>query len=202
MSSLILTSEALAGSPSVGQIEYNGQFYGTDSNSSRAQMQRIVLGTVNAGGTNPFPASGGPTAVNFTDVPAWANRVTVILSGVSTNGSGLLQILLGTGSTPTYATSGYIGGIGNRSGENYFSTGFLLNIVASYTGANYNGVIPFCNVTGNTWSTSFVIGANTITAPLFGAGSNALGAALTAVRITANGTDQFKAGSINILYEG
>jgi hypothetical protein len=36
---------------------------------------------------------------------------------------------------------------------------------------------------------------------MFGAGDVALGAVLTAVRITSTSTDTFDAGSINILYE-
>jgi len=126
----------------------------------------------------------------------------VMFNGVSTSGTSLMQILLGTGGTPTYATSGYVGAVGNRSGENFYSTGFLINTSAGVAASTYSGVIAFSNVTGNTWATSFVIGANVTTAPIFGAGYNALGAALTAVRITTvNGTDTFDAGSINILYE-
>jgi len=37
MSIVALTSDTLVASPGAGQIEYNGQFYGTDSNASRAQ---------------------------------------------------------------------------------------------------------------------------------------------------------------------
>jgi hypothetical protein len=42
MSILALTSDTLIGTPATGNLEYNGQFFGTDSNASRAQLQRIV----------------------------------------------------------------------------------------------------------------------------------------------------------------
>jgi hypothetical protein len=44
MSILALTSDTLIGTAAAGNIEYNGQFFGTDSNASRAQLQRIVQG--------------------------------------------------------------------------------------------------------------------------------------------------------------
>jgi hypothetical protein len=45
MSILVLTSDTLIGTAAAGNIEYNGQFFGTDSNASRAQLQRITSGT-------------------------------------------------------------------------------------------------------------------------------------------------------------
>jgi len=58
------------------------------------------------------------------------------------------------------------------------------------------------NITGNTW-VSNTTGKLSTTETVFAGGDIALGAALTAVRITkVNGTDTFDAGSVNILYEG
>ena len=47
------------------------------------------------------------TAILFTGIPSWAKRVTVMLSGISTNGTSIPQIQLGTSSGPT--TTGYVG---------------------------------------------------------------------------------------------
>jgi len=75
MSILVLTSDTLIGTPATGNIEYNGQFFGTDSNASRAQLQRIVQATA--------VASTSGTSIDFTGLPSWIKRVTVMFSGVS-----------------------------------------------------------------------------------------------------------------------
>jgi hypothetical protein len=88
MSILVLTSDTLIGTPATGNLEYNGQFFGTDSNASRAQIQRIASGTaVNS-------TSG--TSIDFTSLPAWIKRITVMLVGVSTNGTSDPILRLGT----------------------------------------------------------------------------------------------------------
>jgi hypothetical protein len=101
MSILVLTSDTLIGTAAAGNIEYNGQFFGTDSASSRAQLQRITSGTA--------VASTSGTSINFTGLPAWVKRLTVMFSGVSASGTSDPIIVLGTGATPSYASSGYAG---------------------------------------------------------------------------------------------
>ena len=51
-------------------------------------------------------ASTSGTSIDFTGLPSWVKRITVIFNGVSLSGSSNLLIQLGTGST-TYTTSGY-----------------------------------------------------------------------------------------------
>lgn len=145
------------------------------------------------------------TSVDFTGIPSWVKRITVMFNGVSTSGSSSQQIQLGTGSGPTFATSGYNGAsaavnmISNGSAEAN-TTGF--RVTANQSGSDiYYGAIQLLLVTGNTWveSGTLNVAAGRISVS---SGSNALGAVLTAIRITTvNGTDTFDAGSINILYE-
>jgi hypothetical protein len=196
MSILALTSDTLIGTPATGNIEYNGQFFGTDSNASRAQLQRIASGT--------SVASTSGTSITFTGIPAWVKKITVMFNGASLSGSSSILIQLGTGST-TYTTTGYVGG-GARFGASSvasatFTTGFALNnsTAASLIGGN----VTITNVTGNTWSASGMCGETSGEFMCMTGGSIALAALLTAVRITTvNGTDTFDAGSINIMYEG
>ena len=173
-------------------------------------VQRPLLsGTVNAGGTNPFPATGGPTAVSFTSIPSWAKRVTVAFQGVTTSGTAPICAQLGTGSTPTYVTTGYVGAFtrisnaaavdgGNLSAQLGFS-------VDSGSSANsISGAYVFTNITGNIWVCTAIFSASNIGATFSTVGHVPLGAALTAVRITtsaASPTQTFAAGSMNILYE-
>lgn len=153
-------------------------------------------------------ASTSGTSINFTDIPSWVRRITVMLNGVSTNGTSLAQVQLGAGSVTTsgyncYAS--YAGGTNQASGTTY-SNGFVLD--GSLTGAaafiRY-GVLTLININANTWvaehqSTLF---NGTTYFSTFCNGSIALGGTLDRVRITTvNGTDTFDAGSINILYEG
>ena len=143
------------------------------------------------------------TSVDFTSIPSWVKRITVMLQGVSLSSTASIIVQLGTGST-TYTTTGYVGG-GVRFGATTlgaapFTTGFGLNnaFAAALIGAN----ITITNVTGNTWSASGTGGTDTTgSLVLVTGGYIALAAALTAVRITTNSTDTFDAGSINILYE-
>ena len=146
-------------------------------------------------------ASTSGTSIDFTGLPAWVKRITVMFTGVSTSGTSFTQIQLGTGST-TYTTTGYLGGAYNGGGS-VFSTGMLFSQGGAAADIRY-GMPIITNITGNTWvvSGSTGLGNGTGGGSVFG-GSIALAAALTAVRITTvNGTDTFDAGSINILYEG
>ena len=166
----------------------------------------LTSGTVNAGGTNPFPVSSGPTNVDFTGIPSWVKRITVIFSGVSLSGTADPVIVLGTGGTPTYASSGYAGIYISQAGVSVgnLSTYFRVSTLATAAATLY-GTATFTLLTGNTWVCNSALGNGTTTGAnqsSYCQGSIALAAALTAVRITTtNGTDTFDAGSINILYE-
>jgi hypothetical protein len=195
MSILVLTSDTLIGTPATGNLEYNGQFYGTDSNASRAQLQRITQGTAVTLTTQ--------TNVDFTSLPAWVKKITVLFNGVSVNLSSIIQVQLGTGST-TYTTSGYLGGgwFANTTNAS-LTTG--ISVITSGAGAGARtvyGTMTIANLTGNTWVASTTAYDNNGSALVAGS-SIALAAVLTAVRITTvNGTDVFDAGTVNILYEG
>lgn len=193
MSILVLTSDTLIGTPATGNLEYNGQFYGTDSNASRAQMQRITQGTA--------VASTSGTSIDFTGLPAWVKRVTINFQGVSTSGLNFVIVQLGTGST-TFTTSGYLGAVNSANSITNQTTGF--GVIGQPAAANVlHGTATVTNLTGNTWCYAGTIYLSNTAGGGGGAGSISLGAALTAIRITTvGGTDTFDAGNINILYEG
>lgn len=195
MSILALTSNTLAGSPGAGQIEYNGQFYATDSNSARGQLERLVQGTAQN--------STSGTSIDFTGIPSWAKRITVMFNGVSTSGTSYPLIQIGTGGTPT--TSGYV----SQASQLYTAAaissttaGFFINSNAStYV---LSGTMTISNISGNIWVESCCFGS-TVGALIMtvGSGTVTLGGVLNMLRITTvNGTDTFDAGSINIMYEG
>ena len=195
MSILALASDTLVGTAGAGQIEYNGQFFGTDSNNARAQLQRITSGTV-------VTASG--TSVDFTSLPAWIKRITVMLQGITTNGSSAPIMRLGT--SGGFVTSGYAsGGIftGATTGSGNRTDSLLISGNAFDSSATLHGHAVITNITGNAWVQSFVLGQSNSAYAVMGGGSISLAGVLTQIRITtANGTDAFDGGTINILYEG
>jgi hypothetical protein len=143
-------------------------------------------------------ASG--TAVNFTGIPSWAKRVTVMFSGVSTNGTSGILMQIGSGSVQT---SGYLGsGSGSSSsvGSTSYTTGVgIRSLVATYL---VHGKAEFANITGNSWVCSSLVANSANAETFYSGGSVTLSGVLDRVRITTvNGTDAFDAGSINILYE-
>jgi hypothetical protein len=195
MSILVLTSDTLIGTPATGNLEYNGQFFGTDSAGARAQLQRIVRSTA--------VASTSGTSIDFTSIPAWVEKITVMFQGVSTNGSSDYQIRIGTG---TVTTSGYaavnVSTAASAIGTTSYTTGFVF-VVPGGSSASHSGSVTLFNITGNAWVSNGFVPATDTTRGNISGGSITLGGVLNIVRITTvNGTDTFDAGTINIIYEG
>lgn len=138
----------------------------------------------------------------FTSIPSWARRITVALWYVSTNGASNILVQLGTGGVPT--TSGY-------AGYSVFSWASGVVPVSSTAGipvfnnaASYShfGELTFTNVGGNAWVASgqFVTGGTQ--GSIVSGGVIDLAGVLNYLRIvTANGTDAFDAGAVNITWE-
>ena len=143
-------------------------------------------------------ASTSGTSIDFTGIPSWAKRITVMFNGVSTNGTSNFLIQLGNGSV---VTSGYTGVSSSGTAVATNSTaGFIVSSNQAAVSL-YNGIVTISNVSGNIWAESGTIGSpsnvNTVSS-----GVITLGGALDRIRITTvNGTDTFDAGSINIMYE-
>lgn len=169
-----------------------------------------TLGT----GANPAWANTGPTSasvqnstsgtiVEFTGIPSWVKRITMMLNGVSTSGTSIVQVQLGS---TTYTTSGYAGIAaaaqgGGTTAVSSFTTGAGLG---TDSGATYtrHGQIVIANLTGNSWSIMGVGGDPTTTRVFYSASTVALSGVLDRVRLTTvNGTDTFDAGTVNIMYE-
>jgi hypothetical protein len=161
----------------------------------------LTQGTAITAGTSVASTSG--TSIDFTGIPSWVKRVTVMFDGVSTNGSSQIQLQLGDAGG--FETSGYLGGAGYAtSAFSANSTGFIYANTSSSDATDLRyGLFVFCKLSGNTWVESHTSYASSGAVVFVGAGSKTLSDTITQVRITTlNGTDTFDAGSINILYEG
>jgi hypothetical protein len=147
------------------------------------------------------------STVDFTSLPSWVKRVTVMLDGVSLSGADYPLIQLGYGGTPTYVTSGYSGGSQNlttapASGSQQPGNGFSIrNALAANANIGIMTLVLFSSST-NTWIGTYTgFGGTTTFLFAFSNSSVALSGTLTAVRLTRSGTNTFDAGSVNILYE-
>ena len=164
-----------------------------------------ALGT-GTGGAGTYTVSTSQTVgsttitivgIDFLSIPSWVKRITVMLNGVSTSGTSILLIQIGSGSI---TNTGYISQGANGTTSVSQTTGFGLadNNTAALT---YHGNAVLNLINANTWTFSSSMAAVNKVA-IGSGGSPALAGALDRVRITTvNGTDTFDAGSINILYE-
>ena len=164
----------------------------------------VVAGINSAITAATAQASTSGTSIDFTGIPSWVERITVMFNGVSTNGTSVVVVRLGT-SGGVVATSyvGVSGGTvnGGAAGVAVYSTGFAIDSDMA-AGRAYSGNMIIANVTGNTWIESHSFGDSGTTRMCTGGGNQALSGTLDRVRITTvNGTDTFDAGTINILYE-
>jgi hypothetical protein len=148
-------------------------------------------------GTSVASTSG--TSIDFTGIPSWVKRITVMFNAVSTTGSNML-VQIGAGSV---TTSGYV------STCNQFNQSNGTNGLSSTAGfAVYNdassfvtGIMTISSLGSNIWIDS-IAGRRSNTECIVGGGTVTLSGTLDRVRITSvNGTDTFDAGSINIQYE-
>ena len=148
-------------------------------------------------------ASTSGTSITFSSIPSWAKRITVMFTGVSTNGGSNVTVRVGSGSVQT---TGYTGaGIEvvstNQVGGLNLSSGFTIR---SQGGASdvYNGAYILSYFGSNTWVCTATIGLSSTIRGMIVGGYVALSGALDRVSITTEGgTDTFDAGSINIMYE-
>lgn len=147
-------------------------------------------------------AATSNTSFDFTSIPSWVKRITVMFSNLSSSGSSDYIIQLGAGSVQT---TGYAGGnsyVGAGTAGFNMSTGFL--VLSDSSAEVSHGIATLCllNAATGVWCMTAVSGHSNEAYSIFGGGSKTLSGTLDRVRFTTvNGTDTFDAGSINILYE-
>lgn len=161
----------------------------------------VMNASVVSSGTAVSSTSG--TSIDFTSIPSWVKRITVMFNGVSTNGGNNLRVQLGTsGGVETSGYNGVSGWVGATSTALSFSSGF-----DSYGdgGASIGrfGTYTFTLIGSNVWTLNGMFSGGSGTVYIYAiTGAKTLAGTLDRVRITTVGsTDTFDAGSINILYE-
>jgi hypothetical protein len=149
-------------------------------------------------------ATTSGTSIDFTGIPSWVKRITIMFNGVSINGASNTVIRIGTaGGIEATAYSGTCANIGGSSASySNLSTGFETIQTGAAT-IIQQGQIIISNMSGNNWVASGMMGRSDNNFFGFVAGSKTLSGILDRIRLTTvNGTDTFDAGSINVMYEG
>ena len=147
-------------------------------------------------------ASG--TSVDFTGIPSWVKRITVMFRGVSTNGTSPIIIKLGTSSgivNSGYATFGTMLGVGALASIFRDDCISIMNIVPD--GGAVHGQSIITKFSDSVYTSSGSMCSDDGDGNVTGGTQSSLSETLDRIRITtANGTDVFDAGIINLLVEG
>lgn len=162
--------------------------------AARTAIEVFELGTA--------VASTSGTSIDFTGIPSGVKRVTVMLNGVSTNGTS--NILVQLGDSGGVETSGYTSRSNDASGQVTSTAGFVLTRALGTAADTQFGqaIISLLDSATNTWVQTANINDVGQNAVVYSAGAKALTATLDRVRVTTvNGTDTFDAGTVNISWE-
>ena len=189
-SALVDTIESSGNLAITGNVTTSGTI-----TSSNGTTYPLVSGTAQA--------STSGTSINFTDIPSWVKRITVMFKAVSTNGTSNWLVRLGTASG--IVSTGYLGSsayVGPTTGGANSTVGFIINAGGSAQVMHGTMVLCLQESSSNSWVQSATLGDSSQAYIFLSGGSLAMAGVLTQLRITTvNGTDTFDAGSINILYE-
>lgn len=190
-------------------ISGNASGTATFTVQSPATSTNRTLTLPDATGTMPMFQSGtavastSGTTIDFTGIPSWAKRVTVIFSEMSTNSTAHLLVQIGS---TTFTTSGYVSTSNDfnqtsATGGSNNTTGFLV-VMGATAASILTGQMTITNITGNSYVSSGVYKYST-TNMCISAGSVTLGGIMDRVRLTmVGGTAAFDAGTVNVMWEG
>jgi hypothetical protein len=175
---------------------------GTDA--TQTLTNKTIQGGAITSGTAVASTSG--TAIDFTSIPSWVKRITVMYSGVSTNGTSAVQVQLGTSGgiqATGYNAASALALAVNTVTTSAVTTGFCEASGAAAVVRHGSAILSLLDSSTGLWSMMYNVGTTDTQRVFLVYGTKTLSGTLDRVRITTvNGTDTFDAGSINILYEG
>jgi len=200
--SVTLESPAVSGTTTLTLPTTSGTVITTATDQTLTSP--VIAGTPTGVGvlTSGTSVSASGTSVDFTSIPSWVKRITVMFSGVSTNGTSIPLFRLGD--SGGVETTGYLSAASAIAASTVATVNNTTGIaIYSVLAANIlHGAAVFTLVSGNTWAATSSMSRSDSTVTLLSSGTKTLSDTLDRIRITTtNGTDTFDAGSINILYE-
>jgi hypothetical protein len=200
---MAVTLNASTSSGFVQTADTSGEIVLQNNGTTRLSVLSTGVSGTLVQGTAVASTSG--TSIDFTGIPSWVKRITVMFSGFSTSGTSVPLIQLGDSGgveNTGYASGGSVISASAVSSAVY-TTGFGLATGLQVAAGTYQALAVIANVSGNTWNFSGSMNRTDTGAGGIGNGTKTLSDVLTQVRITTvNGTDAFDAGTINIQYEG
>lgn len=145
-------------------------------------------------------ATTSGSAVDFVGIPSWAKRITVILNGVSINGSDGVSLLLRTAAGPV--SSGYetISAYVPNGTPATAASGAQLLSCGAVAATEVSGVWTLNNFGGNTWVAHGGVYRKNDAGFQSSAGRITLADVVTGVRLQTGAA--FDAGSVSLLIEG
>ncbi len=187
------------------KLKSNSAYDGQVQETNTAARQYYLPNNDSGLGTQLMTAqaSTSGTSIDFTSIPSWVKRITVMFHLVSTNGSSPIVIRLGS-SSGGVETSGYNGNVHSLGTSTMSSTNVTNGIQPMVNGATTSmcGLVSIVNLTSSTWAYTGSVSEAATSGGGLCDGSKALSSTLDRVRVTTvNGTDTFDAGSINVMYE-
>lgn len=169
----------------------------------QGQGGQTIIGAAKVGYSNVLPTTSG-TAIDFTSIPSWVKKITVILGSVSTNGTSVPIIQIGTSSG--VETTAYSGAGSSFSGGTVGSFSWSTGAPIEGAGAanfTYSGVVRLTFLGGTSWIIDVNVGNVAVARNSVGAGIKTLASQLDRIRLTTiSGADSFDLGSASIIYEG
>ena len=169
---------------------------------STTQTLVDVTGTLAPVVSGTAVASTSGTSIDFTSIPSWVKRITVMFDGVSVSGTSPIQVQIGD--SGGLEITGYSGAVVQHASAANNTTGFSAGFQIAQTGLAAGiefGFLTLVNITGNTWCAGGTINLSGQAMNSVG-GAKTLSDTLTQVSITTvGGANTFDAGTINILYE-
>ena len=189
-------ANALATSPTLTTPVLSGSVTGTYTLAGTPTMGASLI----TSGTAVASTSG--TSIDFTGIPSWVKRITVLFSLVSETANG--DFLIQLGDSGGVETTGYdaAGSTTTAGAATSTSTaGFIMRTTGASDETSGQMVICLLKSSTNLWASSHAMGTVSA-ATRYGGGSKSLSATLDRVRITTpGGVATFDVGTVNILYE-
>jgi len=152
-------------------------------------------------GTAVATTSG--TAIDFTGIPAGVKRVSMMLAGVSVNGTSSLLVQIGT--SGGIQTSGYVSTYSYTGPSvNGFQTTIGFGSYSDSASAEHHGTFTLSleEVSNGSWTFIGGTARQTDAHHSISSGGRVLSGTLDRIRLTTiNGTDAFDAGSASISWE-
>ncbi len=177
-----------------GGAQGTGTLNGVGLFDDGVQVLPIILQTM--------VTASGQSEIDFTGIPATAKRVTVCFSGLSLSGTDNMLIQLGDAGGPE--NTGYVSVSADidASETTVSSTaGIIIKVDAAADAIHGTVIFNLMDAATFLWACQGTLASSNGTSSITTAGSKALSAVLTQVRIDTTGTNTFDAGTVNVVYE-